>query len=244
MNASRLIAVVLLALLPALAVAQEADVRAQLHARGLPPELTGQVAAIAAEAAARGLPTGPLADKAIEGWSKHVPDARILGAVQALSARLGDAREAVRAAGLASPPGEVVAAAAEAMGRGIGQAQIGEVVRAAQAPAAAAPGLNVAAALVAEGIASEQAVAMVVDAMRAGRPIAQILDMPSVARAMQAQGMTPADVGREMMRGGGPHQRPRPGRGMGVRPPDVPPGPVRPRNPRDGGGMRRPPPRP
>lgn len=233
MNVRRIAGALLLALLPALAAAQEPDVRAQLGARGLPPALAEQVATIAVEAAARGVPTGPLANKAIEGWSKHVPDARIVTAVRQLSVRLAEAREAVRAAGLASPPGEVVAAAAEALGRGIGQAEIAAVVRAAPTPVAAAPGLSVAAALVAEGLASDQAVAVVVDALRAGRPIARILDMPSLARAMHAQGMTPADIGREMLRGEGPHDGPRHGGGILGRPPDLPPPPgVRP--PRQG----------
>ncbi len=235
MNVRGVTLVALLALLAAPAAAQEADVRAQLAARGLPNDLAGQVAAVAAEAAARGVPTGPLVDKAIEGFSKHVAEARIIGAVRALSLRLADAREAVRAAGLASPTAEVVAAAAEAMGRGIGQGQIGAVVRVSPV-LAVAPGLSVAAALVAEGLGSEQAVAVVVDAMRAGRPVSQILDLPSTARAMESQGMSPADIGREMLHGGdGRHDGAHRGGGPGGQLPDLPPPPgVRP--PRDGRG--------
>jgi hypothetical protein len=240
MNVRRFAVVMALTLLSAPARAQDADVRAQLTARGLPSELSDQVAAIAAEAAARGIPTGPLLDKAIEGWSKHVSDVRIVGAVRLLSGRLADAREAVLAAGLASPSAEVVAAAAEAMGRGIGEGQVGAVVRAARAPAAAAPGLSVAAALVAEGLPSDQAVAVVVDAMRAGRPISQILDLPSTARAMESQGMTPGDIGREMLHGEGRHDEAHRGGERGGRMPDLPPPPgVRP--PRRGrGGPGRP----
>ena len=93
------------------------DVRAQLTSRGLPAGLVDQVAAVAADAAARGLPTAPLANKALEGWEKKVPAPRIVSVLEQFAARMGNARDAVRAAGVPNPPGEVVSAAAAELPR-------------------------------------------------------------------------------------------------------------------------------
>ncbi len=193
---------VAVAFLPAALAAQEVAIRARLSARGLPADLVRDVAAVANEAAARGLPGGAVAEKAIEGWAKHVPQARILSAVQQYATRLGDAHGALGLAGLAQPRPDVVVAAAEAMGRGLGTGEVGEVVRAARVPATLAPGLTVAAALAAQGLPTGQAVGVVVDAMHRGRSVDQLLDIPSMARAMRSEGLDPGEIGKRMMRSG------------------------------------------
>ena len=212
------------------------DVRAQLTARGLPADLADGVASVATDAAARGLPTGPIVDKALEGWAKRAPAPRILTVVQGFGARLGDAQLAVRTAGVATPPGDVIAAAAEAMGRGMTASQVEDVVRAGPSAASVAPALRVASALSAQGMQMSQAVIVVSSAVRDGRTSEQILDMPSAMRAMQAQGTPPADIGRQLMQGGGPGRGgPGPGSGGGeggMRGPGGGPGP--------GGGQRPP----
>ena len=223
--------------------AQQGDLRAQLMARGLPAELVDNVAAIATGAAARGLPTAPLADKALEGWAKRVPPARIVSVVRQFAGRMVEARDAVRTAGAAAPSGDMVAAAAEAMNRGMSAVQVGDVVRAAPASPSAAPSLRVAAALSAQGMQMEQAVSVVARAMHDGRAVEQILDLPSTMRAWQAQGMAPPEIGRRMLAGapGGPGMR---GPG-GLRPEGGPGGtgsPAgRPVPPRIGPGAGRPP---
>jgi len=226
--------------------AQQGDVRAQLTSRGLPAELVDGVAAVAADAAARGLPTAPLADKALEGWAKRVPSARIVSVVQQFAGRMVEARDAVRTAGAATPSGDMVTAAAEAMNRGMSAAQVGDVVRAAPASPSAAPSLRVAAALSAQGMQMEQAVTVVARAMHDGRAVEQILDLPSTMRAWQAQGMAPPEIGRRMLAGapGGPGMR---GPGGGLRPEGAPggagagPPAGRPVPPRGGQGAGRPP---
>jgi len=216
---------------PAMLGAQDAGVRSRLAARGLPADLVRDVAAVAEDAAARGLPGDAVADKAIAGWAKHVPAARILSAVQQYAGRLDDAHAALGRSGLAEPGAEIVVAAAEAMGRGLGAAEVGTVVRAARAPAAIAPGLTVAAALTAQGLAATQAVSVVVDAMHRGRSVDQLLDIPSMARAMRSEGLDPEEIGRRMLRGqgGGDERGTMPGATPGGevgghRPPGMPPG--------------------
>ena len=81
---------------PGLMVAQGGGVEGRLTARGVPADLAHQVAAIAADATARGVPDGPLADKAIEGWAKQVPADRIVAAVHRFVDQMVSARDAVR----------------------------------------------------------------------------------------------------------------------------------------------------
>lgn len=239
------------------------DVRARLESRGLPADLVDQVAAIAADATAQGLPSAPLADKAIEGFAKQIPGARIVAVVRQYGARMLDARSAVRDAGVAEPAGPLISAATDAMGRGFAAAEIGRLVRAAPQSEIATPGLTVAAALVAQGITTQVAADVVAQAMQGGSSAAQILDLPSAARAMQSRGMSPEDAGRELLRGGrggreagappvgnrgpggldgrpGPGPDGRGGPGTGPTPPR--PGGTRPPAPRPGDGGR--PPRP
>ncbi|OGU00654.1 MAG: hypothetical protein A2085_07305 [Gemmatimonadetes bacterium GWC2_71_10] len=220
---------------PAPLLAQAAAVHTQLAARGLPADLTVAVESLAARAGAQGLPWEPLADKAIEGWAKHVPAARIVAAVRVFAGRMGEGRSAVRGAGVAEPDAALIRAAAEALGSGLAQPEIGAVVRAAPRLALAAPALTVAAALRAQGFSSEQAVAVVAESMRGGRTMTQLLDIPQAARAMQLQGMPPGEIGRRILRAP-PHGTIMPGvPGMppgGMLPGGMPPGGMPPPLPR------------
>jgi hypothetical protein len=218
-----LVAAAVLAAAPALVAAQQGGLEARLQARGIPADLARDVAAVATDAATRGVPPGPLADKAIEGWAKQVPAPRILTAVRAFADRLAEARDAVRAAGLTDPPAEVVVAAAEAMGTGLGAGHVASVVRAAPSPAAAGPALSVTAALTAQGLGSEQAATIVVRALHGRRPMVQLLNLPSMARVMHSEGLDPSEIGHRMMEGGDDEAAGHTGAARGVRPPGVPP---------------------
>ncbi|HTT67990.1 MAG TPA: hypothetical protein VMF70_08180 [Gemmatimonadales bacterium] len=214
-----------LLLVPAVLAAQGAGIEGRLQTRGLPASLAHRVAVVATAAAARGVPDGPLADKAIEGWAKQVPPDRIVVAVQHFADQMASARTAVIDAGIESPPGPVIAAAAEAMRSGMRADQVRSVVQAAGEGAVAAPGLSVAAALSAQGLGSDQATKIVVGAMHSHRSMADLLDLPSVARVMHDQGMSPGDIEHRMMNGDGDGDQ---GSGRsgdrGDRPSSVPPG--------------------
>jgi hypothetical protein len=220
---------------PAALAAQEGSIGSRLSARGLPTDLAQEVQRIASDAAVQGVPAGPLADKAIEGWAKHVPPSRIVSALRLFAGRMAEAGAAVRSAGLQNPPGSVIAAAAEAMGGGLKADEIRSVVRAAGTAAEASPGLSVAASLTAQGLDSRQAVTIVVSAMEHRRPMSQLLDLPSVARSMHDQGLSPGEIGDKLLPhhgddaggAGGEHH----GDKGGDRPPGVPPGPNHPAGP-------------
>lgn len=227
----RALAVAALMAVPAAVAAQDGSVEARLAARGLPADLVQEVQRIASDAAAQGVPAGPLADKAIEGWAKRVPPARIVSALRLFAGQMAEAGAAVRAAGLEHPSANVIAAAAEAMGGGLQADQIQSVVRAAGASEAAAPGLSVATSLAAQGLGAKQAVTIVVDAMQHRRSMSQLLDLPSVARSMHDEGMSPGEIGDKLLPHhgdggpGGEHH------GDKDRPPGVPPGPDHPAGP-------------
>jgi len=222
----RMLVAVLLLGGPAPLLAQGTDVEARLAARGVPVPLARSVADIAATAASRGLPTGPLADKAIEGWAKQVPAARITAAVRMLAQQMMTARDAVRAGGIESPDGSVIAAAAEAMRGGMRAEQVRSVVQAAGASGVAGPGLSVAAALSAQGLGGTEAVKIVVGALRNRESMSKLLDLPSLARAMHDEGMSAGDIGHRILDGsgeGGDHDG-RSSGDHGGRPSVVPPG--------------------
>jgi len=230
----RALALALLAAVPATLAAQEAggSVEARLSARGLPADLVHEVQRVATDAAAHGVPAGPIADKAIEGWAKHVPAARIVAALRTFAGRMAEAGAAVRSGGLERAPGTVIAAAAEAMGGGLKPDEVSSVVRAAGTAEEAAPGLSVATSLTAQGLASRQAVTIVVDAMVHKRPMSQLLDLPSVARSMHDEGMSPGEIGDRLLPHhgddgpGGEHHGDK-----DDRPPGMPPGPDHPSAP-------------
>lgn len=181
--------------------ARAADVRAQLQARGLSADLATSVATVARETDRQGLPGQVLVDKAIEGWLKHIAPGRILGAVRDLAQRLERARTDLRAAGVAQAEGNVIAGAADASAQGIGRGDQVAIIQAAPSSPAAASGLSVAAALVVQGLDPATSARLVAQSFRAGRNVAQVLDLPAAARALQVRGVAATDVGRQLLNG-------------------------------------------
>ncbi len=211
---------------------QQADLRGRLIERGAAPEFARQVTRLAAAARAEGLPVEPLADKAFEGLAKGYAADRILPVVQGLVDRLRAGRAVVVSAGFSQPPGAVISAAAEALGRGIERGEIQDVLRAARAPAAGSVGLTVAASLVAQGIQPQEAARAVEVAYREGHSAQELLELPSVTSNWLAEGVQLPEVLKRIREGqglpfppgrAGPPGRP-PGLSAGKGPPINPPG--------------------
>jgi len=181
------------------------DVGERLRAAGAPDAFVAGVTTLVTQAAADGLPVAPLESKALEGWAKRsrVPAERVMSVLQELRGRLTAARDVTVTAGLTPPPGDVVAAAAEALGRGLSAEQVRDLVAGAPAPASAAAGLTVAASLAAQGLARDAAVAAVQDAWRQGRAAADVFELPSVVADLLARGVPMSDVARQILEGGG-----------------------------------------
>ncbi|HLB38188.1 MAG TPA: hypothetical protein VJL31_16570 [Gemmatimonadales bacterium] len=213
---------------------QQADLRQRLVDRGAAPEFAQQVVQVVAAARTSGLPVEPLADKAFEGLAKGYPAERILPVVQLLADRLRAGRTAALSAGLTQPSGRVVAAAAEALGRGMERNEVVQLLQAAPGPDAASVGLTVAASLVAQGIASRDATHAVETAYHEGRSARELLELPSVTSSWFAEGVTLPEVVKRIHQGqalpfppgrGGAQGGPpglRPGTGPPINPPGKP----------------------
>lgn len=212
--------------LGARALAAQQEIGERLAARGAPAPLVERVRALVAAAQEEGLPVEPIANKAVEGVAKRAPADRIVPVLEQLRERLRQGRAEVQAAGLTPPPGEVVAAAAEALGRGMTPEEVRELIRSAPAPEAAAAGLTVAASLAAQGLEHRAATQAVHDAYGRGLGPAHLFELPSVVADLAAHGMGMGDMARRILEGGGLPLPPMTGEGPGVgRPGNVPPGP-------------------
>src|SRR5207249_713360 len=176
-------------------VGQEPDVAAQLGRR-TPPEVVRAVQAMASSASAKGLPAGPLIQKAIEGAAKGVPAERVIGAVRALADQLEAAAGALRSGGIDHPDADVVEGGAYALGAGLNVDQVRELVRTSHAPYDPAVALRVAATLAALGVSPKTTLDVVEDAINTGRSPSDLLDLPSELQARIAHGATPAQAAR------------------------------------------------
>jgi hypothetical protein len=222
-----LMGVVAVAALAPAAAGQEPALGARLQARGAAADLAARVETMVRAAERDGLPGAPIADKAIEGLAKRAPSERILAVLDQLRARLRQGQVLTREAGLDPAPGAVVAAAAEALGRGMDAEDVRGLVRAAPGPDAAAAGLTVAAALAAQGLDHRAAALAVRDAYRRGPGGQQLYELPSAVADLTARGLGIAEVARRIMEGGGLPLPPMMGEGRGRGPPaGVPPAQV------------------
>jgi hypothetical protein len=132
-------------------------------AERLDPESRVAVLAIIDSAAARGLPTGPLVSKALEGAAKHADRARIVAAVRATSSDLGVARDALGAD--AGEDGLVAGVAA--LRAGVSVSYLKQIRGTRASPAVAWP-LVVLADLVSRGVPVDTAAHAVLVLARAG----------------------------------------------------------------------------
>ncbi len=185
--------------------AQQHQVRTMLVGRGAPAEFVDQVTAIVEQTEAEQLPTEPLVSKALEGWAKRgrVPADRVIVVMTQLQGRLRIGRELAIGTGMEAPPGAVIAAAAGALGRGLGREEVVEILDMAPDPETAATGLTVASALSAQGLERAAAVRAVTDAYRGGLSLEEVLEFPSVVSGLRAQGEPMAGIARRIMEGGG-----------------------------------------
>lgn len=226
-----LLILVALAHVPAVAHGQEtgAGVGQLLRDRGASDDFIASVEGIIRSIDEIGVPTNALAQKALEGWAKRrrVGLDRVLTALDQLGERLVEANDlAGDVGGTTQSRGEVVAAAADALGQGMSREQVQEVITAAPTPEAAATGLTVASSMVAQGLETAASVRAVRTAFEEGRRPEDMLEFPSVIAGLTGAGTPLADIARQILQGGG---LPTAGQaGSASRPQAVPPtrGPV------------------
>ena len=181
-------------------MAQDVGARLDGHVQ---PEVRRAVQEIAADAAAHGLPTEPLVQKAIEGGAKRVPAERLIAAVRALAGRLAGAWDAVRAGGLESPTADVVEGGADGLSAGLTAGYVSELVRASRAPYDPALVLRVAATLAALGVPPKQTVQLVEGMIKDGGSPSDLLGLPGEVQAGVADGATPEQAAEHVGHGNG-----------------------------------------
>jgi hypothetical protein len=162
--------------------AQDARLDSRLDAR-----TRDAVVILIDSARAEGIPSEPLAQKALEGASKHADGPRILTAVRALMRELGDARAAL---GPASTDAEIIAGAS-ALHAGIAPAALTRM-RAARARGSLTVALAVLADLIARGVPGDTATTVISALTVAGAQDAELLRFQQGVEHDIAQGATPS----------------------------------------------------
>ena len=173
------------------------DVAARLEGR-VPPNVARAVQGIAQDAQARGLPVEPLIQKAIEGGAKGVPADRVIAAVQQLSARLDEARSALRDAGIQQPTAEALESGAYGLSAGLNARQVRDLGRLSQPPYDPALTLRVAATLAALGVPPQRGLQLMEHMIKAGRGPSDLLDLPSEVQVEMGRGASATEAVEEL----------------------------------------------
>jgi HAMP domain-containing protein len=191
----------------------QGDPRSRLAGR-VPPAVAADVSLLVDSARARGLPAGPLVDKALEGAMKGVAPDRIVPAVRGVLQQLDAAARALRAAGSLGLGDAAVEAGAFALDAGLTAGDVGDIARAADRSYPTAVALQVAGLLVALGVPRAETVGLVRATIRSGRPLGDLVSLPNQVQAAMASGSPPAAAAAGLERAAAAHQAPRP-RGQG-----------------------------
>src|SRR5919109_2805483 len=131
-----------------------------LEAQEIAPETQALVQELTDAALARGLPTHPILQKAMEGSAKGVPADRVEAAMRLVFAQLDTAAMALRGAGMATPDTDVIASGGFAVNAGLRGSHIRELARMGEtaSPSDMSVALRVAGTLSAMGVPSVETV--------------------------------------------------------------------------------------
>ena len=156
----------------------------------VPAEALPAVDSIVASAAAAGLPTEPLIEKALEGAAKKVPPDRIVSAVGAGAERLR-AAHALAARGGSEPSDGEVEAIAAALARGL-DADLATRLAAALPDEPPGPALHAVADMVGHGFHEDSSVSLIVSAAGTGLRGMRLLDAAAAAILELQRGLSHA----------------------------------------------------
>lgn len=211
----------LTALLPAGLLAQGLPV-AQLE-DALPEDIFVQVMEQVQHAQARALSGESVANLALEGVAKGRSGEDVLAAVEAHVADLGQAHDAIQAAGLAPEAGEVEAAAA-AMSMGVDGSAVSDVARSGARGPELAAAILVVLGLTEQGFPAAEALSRVVAQLEANDGDASSMSELGPEGADMGQGGMPAELGLDLASGMAGFQVPVAGINVPMGPPSGTPG--------------------
>lgn len=219
--------VVIVMAVPVGPAAQEAPDLAAVRAR-LDPDVARVLSDLVASARERGIPAGPLVDKALGGTVKRVAGVQIVAVLHALVADSEQARLLLAEAG---PDGiRQVHAVAVALRRGAPPDAVRRLAMSALATEDLGVTVNTLADLTEHGIAADRAQGLLL-AWRAQAGDGEVLRrIPGVVDRLVGEGVAPSDAATAIeraLRRGGPPEAAGPPPGVGpprTRPPDRPKG--------------------
>jgi len=218
---------------PAPVTGQERDSRRLEDA--MSAEHAAQVREIAREAREAGVPPGLIARKAFEGVAKGYPPERVISALDAYAGRLREARDLL---GPDRRPASL-AAAAEALRRGVPRDAIRSMGNRERGASELAVPLIVLSDLTEAGVPTENALEMVNSAMDRGTRGDRMLGLSAAVRRRMQQGADWQTAVDAVRRRAGAQSRQRDPQSRPSRRPDsetpVPPGSDPPQRQRDGG---------
>lgn len=160
----------------------------------MPADVAERVLAHIAAARSRGLPAEALERTALKGAARNVAPEQIERAVAAQSERLARSSEALASARSQRASGEEIEAGAEAIRKGVDGAAVSAMAKSAPSGRSLTVPLYVLGTLVANGQATNHALASVVERMAAKATDAQIAELP----AQVASAGKPEVTGRDM----------------------------------------------
>ncbi|HYS22268.1 MAG TPA: hypothetical protein VEO73_14360 [Gemmatimonadales bacterium] len=175
--------------------------RARLAGR-IPAAAIAPVDSLVRAAAADGLPTDQLVEKALEGGAKQASSEQIVAAVAQIASQLREARTLLLRSGAPAPlqPAEVVAVAA-ALVRGL-PATLAQRIVAVLPGEPTGPALDAVADMVGHGFVQDSAVDLVVDAVRQGLRGLRLLDVATATvhelQRGRSHSLALADVRRQL----------------------------------------------
>jgi hypothetical protein len=180
--------VVVIAVLVLGASALTAQESARERAQGvLAPEVFAELAALATEMSASGIPEEPLFNKALEGAAKRVPPERLLPAVRDYATRLGEARRAFGPD--ASVP--LLVAGADALQRGVPRAALESLPSDRPRSPMAVLALT---ELIESGVPRDRAIQILREAIAQRTRDDRMLDISARVRQLIRQGVAPQDA--------------------------------------------------
>ncbi len=163
------------------------------------PEVAQRVSSLADSARALKLPASSLIDKTLEGVAKGAPPDRIVTAARTLFGQLSLAATAIREAGVA-PDGDAVEAGTFALGAGLSDSNVVDIVRAADPNHPVALVLQVAGALAAQGVLPSETVGLVRAAIHSGQSLSDMTEISDQAVVATGKGVPPGAAAMGMTR--------------------------------------------
>lgn len=173
--------------------------------KALPPDAGRQLEQMIASARARGLPTEPLVDKALEGVAKRVPPGVVLNAVRQRADLLARADAALRPLNARSSTN--VTAAADAMQRGVNEDVMKRALANRKPDEPVGVALHVLADLMDRGVPVDVAIDVLSSWRQRGGGFDDLREYPAAVERLIRQGVSPSAAGirvRDAVRSGRP----------------------------------------